>query len=484
MPFDHLNDDILFQPPIPVVKGEGQRIPTWGENGDLNRRIVAKLAAITETSREAGVDWTIGREQEFTLIRSRALDYDALRDAKLKEIAPKLEKRLEREKLMPLTHQTFMQNFAAASLDEVFMTDLHLRLDGILQPRFGKGKKGFFDPQGVLEASTVPADPVKDVAQWHAFCNTLSDMAKEYGMSLAFYKRDITLRAADHATGEALFQPRDDGGKGPHLAEGILRAVHDAMPVLMKKKYIADHVDGEKLDMGFGRQHAMRSRGELLELRTNHNPMAGSHPALENLVLLAGAQYGLSRHHGAAYKETMVEARFGDKTIFNSTQNKLFFLEELLNSAQVQENGQLKVPNARLAMKYNPYLQKELHLKEKATLGPWINKIRVEGGQIQWPPAEDISEKPDELRRELAKIHYGERVKVLESPGYTVAFGVGDSGDTQVDQKARMDAAVNLMHNSDLLNETLGAPLARDIVQALAKEHNVDVQAEPKRRRL
>jgi hypothetical protein len=265
------------------------------------------------------------------------------------------------------------------------------------------------------------------------------------------------------------------------MAEGILRVLHDATPCFVKKKQITDHLNSDRIDMGYGRHHAIRSRDGRLEMRTNHNPVAGSHPALENLLILSGAQYGLSRHRTPDYGKTIAPCAYGDKTLFSGNSGKLFFLEELLNSLPVGPEHSVSVPSTRLLMKYRPYLEKEMHLKEDAELSSWLRKIHVTPEGIAWPPAEDIARDPTSLRRELAKIHYGEQVRRLKSMGYVMDLNIEHTADPERDRQEIMRSAIGLMQQSDILPSMLGKALGNDIVSAFARQYDIPARASGRR---
>jgi hypothetical protein len=465
-------DALLFVPPTVLKPGDADRVATWGKDGVLNRQIVAQLRALTADFREDGIDWTFGREQEFTFRSLGNIDQEALRNRKITALTPLLDERMQQEGIDAPGRLALTRAFTKMPLQEVCMTELHLRLKDELEPRFGKGAKGFYDPQGVLEASTRPTDPVGDVSRWHKFTRTLQGLAEEYDYALVYYKRDITFKATDRATGQPVFATSTDAdldGRAAPMAGGILRAVYDALPCLIKELQITDHI--QHIDMGHGRHHAIRSQNDRLEMRTNHNPMAGAHPALENLLVLAGARYGLAQQQEPATSTRMIPCEYGDKTVFTASNTKLFFLTELLNAAEVKMDGTLRLPNARLVMKYSRYLEKELQLKAQASVSAWINSVKVTSQGIQWPDVAAISTAPELLSRELAKITHGAQTRRLKSSGYIADQGLGATPVDQVGRATRMLAAIAVMGRSDVLNTTLGQDLTGQIVQAFAARY-------------
>lgn len=474
-------DALLFATPTVLKPGDADRVTTWGKDGTLNRQIVTQLRKITEDFREVDIDWTFGREQEFTFRSLSNIDQEALRDRKITALTPLLDERMQQEGIGSPGRLALIRAFAQMPLQEVCMTELHLRLRDELEPRFGKGAKGFYDPQGVMEASTRPTDPVGDVIRWHKFTRTLQGLAEEYDYALVYYKRDITFKATDRATGQPVFATSTDAeldNRAAPMAGGILRAVYDALPCLIKELQITDHI--QHIDMGHGRHHAIRSQNDRLEMRTNHNPMAGAHPALENLLVLAGALYGLAQQQTPAASDRMIPCEYGDKTLFTAPNAKLFFLTELLNAAAIRPDGALRLPNARLVMKYSRYLEKELQLKAQASLSAWINTVKVTPQGIQWPDATAISTAPEVLTRELAKITHGTQTRRLRSSGYIADQGLGETSSDQAGRTTRMLAAIRVMGQSDVLNTTLGKDLTGQIVQAFTKRYEV-TPAPPRR---
>lgn len=449
-------DPALFIAPI---VGGSDRIPTWGADGGLNRQIVTKLQDMVTGFKQAGIDWTFGREQEFTLRPLGRIDQEAFRKSKVEAITPALEQRMIERKIDAPGRTMLLNAFAKMPLQEVFMTDLHLRLKDDLEPRFGKGASGFYDPQGVLEASTKPSDPVGDVARWHKFTRTLQELATEYDYGIAYYKRDITFKATDSKTGKPLFQTSAAEGpdpRGPQMAAGIQRVAFDALPVFMKPLQVSDHI--HQIDTGYGRHHAIRSQQDRLEMRTNHNPMAGAHPALENLLILAGAQFGLSQPNADLKPVT-----YAPKTVF-TVPHKLFFLGELLNASTVQPEGGLRLPSMRLYMKYHQYLTKELALRDDAHLLGWLGKAKVGSQGITWPPAAEVSNNPAALAKDLAKVTYGTTVQRLHSTGYlSDHHGGGDTADINASRRVRMQTALGVMAQSAILPAMLGQSLSNEI---------------------
>lgn len=466
-------ESLLFVPPVDVKQSGTDRFVTWGPEGALNRKIVDQLQTLVTTFAQSGIAWTFGREQEFTLRPMGRIDAEALRAEKVAMLTPLLDARMEEEKLGPPVRTAMLKAFAAMPLQDVFMTELHLRLKDTLEPRFGKGARGFYDPQGVLEASTKPADPVTDVARWHKFNHALQKLAEAYDFSIAYYKRDITFKAVDAATGKPLFQTQGDVAdadrRGAPMAASILRTVYEALPVFMKPLQITDQI--QQIDMGYGRHHAIRSRDDRLEMRTNHNPMAGSHPALENCLILGGAYHGLTEYKTPDYALTVKPAAYGAKEVFTAPNAKLFFLQEMLNAADVGATGQLRMPGLRLFMKYEPYLRKEMSLQDSSKLPGWINRVRVTPEGILWPDAADISSDPASLTHNLAKIGYGAKVPRLQCPGYTAEQGLGLTTDINAGRRLRMAAAVEVMARSKILPNALGPELADEIADAFIRRY-------------
>ena len=476
-------DALLFVPPVDVKQSGADRFVTWGHDGALNLQIVGQLQTVVTNFAQSGIRWTFGREQEFTLRPLGRIDQEALRTKKVATLTPMLDARLEAENIGRPVRSAMLAVFDKMSLQDVFMTELHLRLKDSLEPRFGKGSRGFYDPQGVLEASTRPADPVTDVVRWHHFNHSLQRQAEEYDFSVAYYKRDITFKAVDAATGKPLFQTQgniaDADQRGAPMAASILRTVYEALPVFMKPLQITDQI--QQIDMGYGRHHAIRSQSDRLEMRTNHNPMAGSHPALENLLILGGAYHGLTQHKTPDYVLTVKPVTYGEKTVFAAPNTRLFFLQEMLNAAEVDTSGQLRLPGLRLFMKYEPYLRKELHLPESHKLPGWINRVRVTPEGIQWPNTAEISSDPAALTHNLAKISYGGKVARLQCPGYAAEQGLGLTSDINEGRRLRMAAAVEIMARSKILPNVLGPELSTQITDAFTQRYPTVSPSAPQR---
>lgn len=464
-------EQMLFTTPTALGRDEENRIPTWGADGGLNRQIVAHLQAAAALFRASGIDWTFGREQEFTLRALGNRDGETFRTQKIAELTPPLERRLEQEGIAAPGRQTLVRAFEKMPLQDVFMTELHLRLSQDLEPRFGRGARGFYDPQGVLEVSTRPADPVGDVVRWHRLQRELQNLAADYDFSVTYFKRDITFQATDTKTGQPIFsttpdQPADR--RAVPLAQGILRVVHEALPIFMKPMQITDHI--QQIDMGYGRHHALRSRHDRLELRTNHNPLAGSHPALENLLLLAGARYGLGQKADAA--NVLAPCAFQEKTVFTAPGDKLFFLTELLNAAELTPQGTLRLPTMREAMKYAPYLDKEVQRRDGASVAGWISQVKITPEGVQWPPAADLSTEPERLQRELSRVEYGAKTRRLVSHGYTADQGIGETPhNTVAGRTARLLQAVDTMAQSPVLHTVFGADFATELAQSFVQRY-------------
>ena len=473
-------DQLLFTTPNLLVGSEKNRIPTWGADGGLNRQIVAHLQAVTATFKAADIGWTFGREQEFTLRALGNHDAETFRAQKITALTPVLDVRLQQEGIAPPGRQTLERAFQKMSLQDVFMTELHLKLPNDLEPRFGRGVRGFYDPQGVLEVSTRPADPVGDVMRWHRLQRGLQSLAADYDFAVTYFKRDVTFQATDLKSGQPIFAttpntPEDR--RAVPLAQGILRVMHEALPVFMKPMQVTDHI--HQIDLGYGRHHALRSRHDRLELRTNHNPMAGSHPALENLLLLAGARYGLGQKPDTANR--LAPCAFQEKVVFTAPGDKLFFLTELLNVAEITPQGTLRLPTMREAMKYAPYLKKEVQQREGVSVSGWISQIRVTPEGVQWPPAENLSTDPVRLQRELGRIHYGDKTRRLVSTGYTSDQGIGDSPNTVEGRTARLMQAVSAMGQSPVLHTVFGPDFAAGLAQAFVQHYAPEPAAAPQR---
>ncbi len=465
---DKTTDALLFTTPTTFGRGEENRILTWGHDGALNRQIVAHLQAQTAIFGAMGIGWTFGREQEFTLRSLGNRDPETLRVQKIADLSAPLDQRLTQAGIAAPGRQALTRAFQKMPLQDVFMTELHLKLPDDLEPRFGRGARGFYDPQGVLEVSTRPADPVGDVVRWHRLQRGLQALAAEYDYNVTYYKRDITVQATDKQTGQPIFATGADAAtdrRAVPMAQGILRVVHDALPVFMKPLQITDHI--QQIDMGYGRHHALRSRQDRLELRTNHNPLAGAHPALENALLLAGAQYGLGQKADAG----LAPCAYQNKTVFTAPGDKLFFLTELLNGAEVTPQGHLRLPTMREAMKYAPYLTKELQQREGASIASWISQVKITPEGVQWPSVTALSNDPARLERDLRHIHYGAKTRRLVSQGYTSDPSFDHQQDTAADRANRMLQAVRVMAQSPVLHTVYGAAFAASLAQPFIERH-------------
>lgn len=465
---DQTADALLFATPTVLARGEENRILTWGRDGALNRQIVAHLQSQTAIFRAMGIDWTFGREQEFTLRSLGNRNSEQLRAQKIADLTAPLDERLMQAGIAAPGRQALIRAFQKMPLQEVFMTELHLKLPDDLEPRFGRGAHGFYDPQGVLEVSTKPADPVGDVVRWHRLQRGLQALAAEYDYNVAYYKRDITVQAADRQTGLPVFATGANAAidrRAVPMAQGILRVVHDALPIFMKALQITDQI--QQIDMGYGRHHALRSRQDRLELRTNHNPLAGEHPALENALLLAGAQYGLGQKSG----EGLAPCAYQDKTVFTATGSKLFFLTELLNAAEIGPQGNLRLPTMREAMKYAPYLTKELHQREGASVASWISQIRITPEGVQWPSVNSLSTDPARLERDLRHIHYGAKTRRLVSQGYKSDPIFDHEQEAVAGRASRLLPVVGVMAQSPVLHTVYGADFAATLAQPFIERH-------------
>lgn len=461
-------DALLFATPTALARGEENRILTWGQDGALNRQIVAHLQSQTAIFFAMGINWTFGREQEFTLRSLGNRDPDQLRAQKIAELTAPLDQRLMQVGIAAPGRQTLTRAFQKMPLQDVFMTELHLKLPDDLEPRFGRGTHGFYDPQGVLEVSTKPADPVGDVVRWHRLQRGLQALAAEYDYNVAYYKRDITVQAMDRQTGLPVFATGADAAidrRAVPMAQGILRVVHDALPIFMKAFQITDQI--QQIDMGFGRHHALRSRQDRLELRTNHNPLAGEHPVLENALLLAGAQYGLGQKSG----EGLAPCAYQDKTVFTAPGSKLFFLTELLNAAEVGPEGHLRLPTMREAMKYAPYLARELHQQAGSSVASWISQVRITPEGVKWPSVESLSTDPTRLERDLRQVQYGAKTRRLVSLGYKSDPTFDHRQEAVTGRTNRLLPAIDTMAQSPVLHAIYGADFAATLAHPFLERH-------------
>jgi len=453
-----------FQSLLFMTAINSKRIPSWGEQGTLNRQIIEKLNSLVTQLNT--VKWTFGREQEFYLKPNHDTDPNLLCQQKIEHLMPIFAQRLSEEGISESIQKSMISTFCQMPLQEVFMTDLHLQLKPILEPRFGRGIKGYYDPQGVFEVSTRPVDPITDVINSYIFYQKLDLLAYEYGYLIEYNKRDITFKAIDTLTGHSIFQShdmQDTDSRGMHMADGILRIIYDCMPCFMKSTQISAY--NGSIDMGGGRHNILRSMNDRLEIRTNHNPRMGSHTALENMLVLTGAYYGMLNHIHLMQETSAVACAHTRNTIFSSPNNKLFFLQELLNATDINTQGFLERPHVSLVKKYHSFLRKELALKTDADLFSWMSRINVTDQAIEWPNAEDISTNPEHLRHCLKKIKYGSTVCPLTSRGYQI--------NVASDNQHRLSESLHRMNECIILRAELSEHFRTGLVEAFSRSYNI-----------
>jgi len=84
-----------FQSLLFMTAINSKRIPSWGEQGTLNRQIIEKLNSLVTQLNT--VKWTFGREQEFYLKPNHDTDPNLLCQQKIEHLMPIFAQRLSEE---------------------------------------------------------------------------------------------------------------------------------------------------------------------------------------------------------------------------------------------------------------------------------------------------------------------------------------------------------------------------------------------------
>ncbi len=458
---------------------EGSTPFTWGENGELHERIMQMLREKTATFHERGYDVFIGTEQEYMLyprptgIKQAHLDEQKAQARQHLEEEGQLKKRDELEGFGP-------RDMVAYDLHEELAAG-QMAKTPIIQHRFGGGANGkpYYDPHKVMEINTLPTSPEDAVYNYHVALRTLQSLTAEYGLTEEYWKRDISISVVDRRTGQNItdWSAGNEDPRALRFAEGVRFMVEDALPVFVKHSAI-DKVLGTPLSIGPSRSDTIRADGGRLELRLNHNPMAGDHMALTMLLALAGMEYGLYHNMTDHYRKNVDSAEFVTKKQFDGPE-QFFFMREVLNGASVGDDGRLN-PRMKDVFVYNTqgYFAKELGCKtEDLDMGTWAGKIRVNpDNTIEWPPAtvlfrtEDAASRQGALDAVTSQFTYGREIRAVVShgTGQDIEYGKYSTDDLRYDTKT---TALHAMAQSKPLLETIGPVLLGDICTAIAKSY-------------
>jgi hypothetical protein len=266
------------------------------------------------------------------------------------------------------------------------------------------------------------------------------------------------------------------------------------------RKQEAYFENGSQYTIGICRDNKLRWRDidgkglAIMELRDDQNPLSHEHPALENLLLLAGAQYGLHYNREAHYKDNVSKAEFSSKRTFTGDE-KLFFTKEILNLASVGEDGKLVFENKnrlrRDLNKYMSFLTQELSLKPKedlslVALSKWFESLHLNAEQTAITPQDVSAVSADPARTEetLAGLHFGAEVhRIRNKDGYTVNLSDEKTGEPYYPGSDDKQRYVHFMAESQLLKKVLNPALFQDILNAYAGLLNMQPPKVPGLRR-
>lgn len=466
---------------------------TWGENGEINSRIIAELEQEMALWAKLGYHFKFGLEQEYQTAQIEVKDTSVTGTTGGVSILSKRKLERRREKVIedfkrqyPHANELLTRQLERMEPEQLLRVELELSCRGATETKFGK----FYDERyagKVMEIPFKPVDPITAVRNFHKVLSEMSRINEEAGVARpVMYKTDFNFSVWSDGTNIMDMQHRDP--RALAIMDGLMRFIYDAAPVFMRKHRIDNYISYQNIDTGFVRAASVRQAEGRFEIRLDNNPSAGEHVAATMLMVMKAARFGFMAHgmeseafgtlpdnhpandHDNKYK--LSHSRFGTKRIFepiDTKDDRTFYTLEILNGSKINEHGELK-PNPKHIYIYGtnrPHLTRELELKEGANVHEWFSKIKIEGTNIIWPPLQDITNNVDSLMSKLANVKYGKQITVIKSQGYTV------NADYEKFDGNLVKAHNEYMRNSPNLTTVMESGLVNAMADSLARNNGI-----------
>lgn len=263
-----------------------------------------------------------------------------------------------REKILAI------EKFNAREMLMYDLIELDQETSPYLEQLFGAGSDGdgYYDGRNVLELKIKPQNPDEIHKIRQIVLRKIYEKATEYGLNITSkpsYHVSVSFWDEDGNIFDDKHPKFDQSGK--LLAEGITRAMFDALPVLISN-YDLGARDLKPIGLEINREGILRFSSGRIEVRP---AVEGSSQNVELMILLllAGANYGLEqKENDEVHKAQKVES-----PVVNHVPGKCKVTSHVIGNSSISANGYLVVPQDYIAHSQTKILY-ELGLIDEASM--------------------------------------------------------------------------------------------------------------------
>lgn len=376
-------DSYLHTPPL------GAALPTWGEKGQLNARILERLQETLDNAAESGINWKVGIEQEFRLDRGPNYDPD-----KIEALRTAIVGQLTTQKTLGADAISAVEKFNGS---ELLLYVMHERLIGGVEHNFGAQvlNGGYYESTGTFEIRTAPIDPIEAIERYHKMLAAIQEVSSEYGYHLEWGVSQTSFSA--WKDGSNLLWLNDHKEEARALNKGMMDAVYDNLVNIGDEQYFQRRAPALPISVGPSRSDMLRfvnneEETARTELRTVMYP-ENTHLANVMLTVIGGAMQGLD-HPPAQESESVYRGHF------KSTRPKTAVLI-VLRDAIMDEEDHLHISTRTVARMANT-LSRELHAMFSENIEHFLNSTRIEkNNTIRWGDLDSVTDFSETITKEL-----------------------------------------------------------------------------------